>query len=509
VDAAGQGSPFVSLALDAQERPRVVYLDSATGGLRAALFDGAWTVGAVGDAADAAAAGARQIAWADLGRINVVGVAAPAPPKEVPGVRITIGGRALVFAATGEVLDGASQKPVGKWHSESAEMDNHIRYDLAGVAQTPLVAAHRLNDQNQLVLGLLGDGGATAEFAFQGVISVDANHHFFYQLIDDTGANTAMAFTVYASGFHFAETSNDLMVDLAGGGTLDIVGASAAQSLEAERNHLPQFRADDLLTFEAVTTNLVDGDSQDFPADLQFGGTFDLERDQLVFLSENQNTPGTTVKLGFAGKLKGVTAGFVYFADGVSTDVVLNIHGQHVFKPAGGGQTDLTWETTLGFSGRTFSAAVAVDMQRTTASGNILSLNGKLRLEKAADQFTIGPFDFELTAQYGFDQGTKLLIFTANVDVAAERYDLMLEGRFIYSNKTLVFAVQYSNQPNAPDLRVSVGIQGDRTSMIQQLSVLLEIDPNKAASKLDLKFEVALRMRGATRVKEIPPALQH
>ncbi|MCX6633183.1 MAG: hypothetical protein NTW28_36775 [Candidatus Solibacter sp.] len=44
--------------------------------------------------------------------------------------------------------------------------------------------------------------------------------------------------------------------------------------------------------------------------------------------------------------------------------------------------------------------------------------------------------------------------------------------------------------------------------MIQQLSVLLEIDPNKAASKLDLKFEVALRLRGNTRVKEIPAALQ-
>ncbi|MCX6633182.1 MAG: hypothetical protein NTW28_36770 [Candidatus Solibacter sp.] len=401
VDAGGKGSPFVSLALDAQERPRVVYLDAATGGLRAALFDGAWKVAAVSDAADSASAGARQIAWADLGRINIVGVTVPVPPKEMPGLRVTIGGRRLVFAATGAVLDGVSQQPVGKWRSESAEKDNRFRYDLAGVAQTLLVAAYRLNGKNQLVLGLPGDGGATAEFTFQGMIAVDADHHFFYELIDDTGRNTGVAFTVYATGFHFAEKSNDLVVELAGGGELNIGGASGAQSLEAVRNHLPQFRADDLLTFEAVTTNVVDGEPQDFPADLHFGGTFDLERDQLVFLSEIQNTPGKSVKLGFAGKLKGVTAGFVYFADGLSTDVVLNIHGKHVFNSAGGGQTDLTWETTLGFSGQTFRAAVAVDFARTTASGNILSLNGKLRLEKAAGQTAIGPFDFELKARYG------------------------------------------------------------------------------------------------------------
>ena len=89
-----------------------------------------------------------------------------------------------------------------------------------------------------------------------------------------------------------------------------------------------------------------------------------------MILPNRWKLPNVRCPVSSAGNA--LTAGFVYFADGLSTDVVLNIHGRHVFKSAGGGQTDLTWETTIGFSGRSFRAAVAVDMAASDPSAPIV-----------------------------------------------------------------------------------------------------------------------------------------
>jgi hypothetical protein len=422
------------------------------------------------------------------------------------GLTLTLGGRQLMFATTGDVADvtAAGTTTVGSWRSDAPEADNQIRYVLAGADQPPLKAAYTFNDQNQLVLTAAGDGNVAAAFTFQGRIEVLRDHNFGYFLVNDDGSDAGPKITVYVTSVQFAESTNNLQLVLAGGGQAEITGASGTQSLEAERNVLPTFKAQDLLTFEAVTSNpLADGSSQDIPADLKFAGSFDLAGDRLVFLSEVQTGPRNTVNIGFAGRVGAVTGGFVYFADGVTTEVALNIRGQHVFKSSTG-QTDLTWETSLGYTGKTFTAAVDVDLTKTTAKGGILDLNGKLRLEKPAGG-AAPTFDLNLKATYAFDSSkSKVLVFTAHVVGGAQpAYDLMLEGTFVYSNLKLTFLIQYTNAAGAQAIHAEVGIQGDKSDMTTQLKFVLDLQSDKQASlQLKASFEVRMRFANGIRVKD-------
>src|SRR4029078_8228458 len=118
------------------------------------------------------------------------------------------------------------------------------------------------------------------------------------------------------------------------------------------------------------------------PADLNFVGSWDIQNGTVVFISKIEGDLGhPRVNIGFAGQFKGVTAGFVYFADGNTTEIAINIRGQHTFKSARS-TPDLTWESSIGFSNKTFNARVDVDIHRTPAKGGILDLNGKRHIEQ-------------------------------------------------------------------------------------------------------------------------------
>ena len=423
------------------------------------------------------------------------------------GPSVKIGGRQLLFATTGEVAEktAAATTAVGSWRSDSTEGDNRIRYTIGGQAQPPLPAAYRFNERNQLTVKLSGDDSVPSEFTLQGRISMARDHNVSYFLLKDDGSDTGIKIAVYVEKFDFAEGSNNLVLTLVGGGTAEITGESGVQSLEAERNHLASFRGDDLLTFQAVTRNPAGDDFLSVPAELDFVGNFDLQGDQLVFISEVKTGPRPNVSIGFAGKIKAVTAGFVYFADGNTTEVALNIRGQHTFKSTNA-VTDLTWETSIGFSNKTFRAAVEVDLTRTTAKGGILDLNGKLKLEKQDGKAP--EFDLQLQARYRFNS-KNILVFEANV-VGGDRprYDLMLEGTFVYSNLKLHFNIQYTNKSGAPALRAEVGLQGSKNSMVQMLRLVLDLSSdNEAKLKLNLSFEVRLRFANGVRIKEAPKAL--
>lgn len=421
------------------------------------------------------------------------------------GLTLTLSGRKLLFATTGEVADVKAAGPatVGAWRSDAPEADNQIRYALGGMDQPPLTAAYTFNGKNQLVLTATGDGQAAA-FTFQGRIEVLRDHNLGYFLVNNDGSDAGPKITVYVTEINIAETTNNLQLVLAGGGHAEITGASGAQSLEAERNTLPNFKAQDLLTFEAVTTNPA-VPSGPIPADLKFAGSFDLAGDRLVFLSEVQTGARNTVNVGFAGRVGAVTGGFVYFADGLTTEVAINIRGHHVFKSAAAA-TDLTWEASLGFSGKTFRAAVDVDLKRTTAKGGILDLHGRLRFEKPAGG-AAPTFDLNLKATYAFDS-SKMLVFTAHVVGGSQpSYDLMLEGKFVYSNLNLTFLIQYTNAAGAQAIHAEVGIQGNKADIATQLKFVLDLQSDKQANlKLKASFEVRMRFANGIRVKE-PTAL--
>ena len=419
------------------------------------------------------------------------------------GIRATIAGRKLLFATTGEVADvSGSQTPViGSWGSKSAERDNQIRYTLDGAAQTPLSATYAFNKNNQLTVKLKADAGETKAFAFMGGIIVDDKHDFKYIVIDGKDAETGLELPLYGE-IKFAETTNNMVIHLTGGGEAAVRGLSGVQSLDTIKNPFASFKADDLLRFHAATVNVVAG--QDDPilrlAIIEFVGSWDLQGGSLVFMSKIKSSPSKNeIKLGFAGKIKAVTFGFVYLSDGNTNAVSLNIRGQHTFR-SDKAATDFAWETSIGFSEKKFEAKVDVASHTVFAAGQTLDLQGNLTLKQDSG----GPLALSLSlqAKYQFERG--ILVFRADISNGLRTsYDLMLEGNFQFKNMKLEFAFRLSNKAGAKQIQVQVGIEGSSDSMIRNLALLLDISESEASLKLTLSFEVRLRFVDGVRVKEL------
>jgi hypothetical protein len=420
------------------------------------------------------------------------------------GIRANIANKKLIFAPTGDVAEivGEKEQVQGKWTSQASDKDNVIRYTLGGVPQKPLAAQYSFNKFNQLVVVLTTPSGDTKPFTFPGRIEVDSNHLFKYRIIDSTGADLGALFILNGS-IGFAENTVNLVVDLLGGGQAVVRGTSGIQSLETFKNHMAEFKGDDLLTFRARTINMFEGSSQPIvkPAIVDFVGEWDLDEGTLVFISQIKGSPEKpALSLGFGGKFKAVTAGFVYFADSQGKKAVLNIGGRHVFR---GGQGDLTWQSTIGFSERNFDAQLKVKSFIPRSGGQSFALEGGLVLRKEDGKpMTI---DLSLEAKYQFENG--ILVFKADISNGIQpSYDLMLTGDFKYSNLKLAFQINLTGAANAKKFEVSVGVEGNRDSMIKHLALLLNISESQAKVQVDFSFEARIRFVDGVRVKEIAKA---
>ncbi|HME07415.1 MAG TPA: hypothetical protein VKG25_10205 [Bryobacteraceae bacterium] len=415
------------------------------------------------------------------------------------GITLTVGGKQLLFATDGTVLDATSQAALGAWQSQSTQKDNQIRYTVGGAPQAPLPAIYSFNDTNQLQIQLrTAEAKLTNPFVVIGGIEIDDSHNLNYILVDNTGTPTGLKITVYGN-LQFARDTNDLTIALTGGGQARIRGLNGVASLQAEKNTIASFKADDLLTFQAETDNEIAGqeDLVVVPAKIQFAGGWDIQNGSLVFLSNIKGDPSQpAINIGFAGTLGGVTAGFVYFADAGKTQAAFNISGQHVFK-AGKGQTGLSWESSIGFTGKTFSAQVSVDSVTNLASGQTLTIKGGLTLMQDTGGKT--SMDLSLDAQYSFD-ANNMLVFKALV-TDGNQYDLMLQGTFHYSNLNLTFQVEYTNQPGASDLHVAVGVQGNQNSIVKNLALVLDVSESQAKLQLTASFDVHLQFADGVRIK--------
>jgi len=407
---------------------------------------------------------------------------------------------------TADVVDAASGTTVGAWRSESNEKDNKVRLTVDGGAESAVQAVYQFNGNNQLVAQLVGDDGTVFDpFTFVGGIEIDDQHDLQYVLVDNTGASTGKSITVYGD-LSFAENTNHLSIALTGGGTAGIQGLTGVQSLQAEKNHIAAFQADDLLIFHAETDNDIPGqdDLVVIPAKIDFVGAWDIQDGSLVFHSNIKGSPESpAVSIGFAGTLKGVTAGFVYFADKGQTQAALNITGQHVFQ-AEHATTELAWQTSIGFTGKSFLAQVDATTTTHFATGQVLAIKGDLTLQQ--DDGTTLKMNLSLEASYSFD-ANNILVFKALITGGDQpSYDLMLQGRFHYRDLALVFTVEYTQNPTASDIKVTLGITGDRKSIIKNISLVLDISEAEAKLQLNLSFDVRLRFADGVRVKEIPAA---
>lgn len=428
-------------------------------------------------------------------------------------ITMTVQGKKLLFLPTGDVAvsAGNDQTVEGKWRatvSGAEPKDNKLRYTLSGVDQAPLKALYSFTDpSNQLQVVLEADDGTQSDpSVLLGRIEIDDAHDLVYKLLDDSGNELNTSVTIYGSNFHFAEMTSNLVMDLENGGQISIVGDSGVNSLEAAENHLAGFNANDLLHFHASTDNtLADGSVMNVPAELSFIGTWDIQNNSLTFLSKiTGDITKPEIHIGFAGKIGAVTAGFVYFADSAGTQLAFNISGQHVWK-AGNSTTEFNWESTLGFSQKSFDAKVSFDVTSKSTSGRNFSVDGDLTLHQPKG----GPLtmSFNLKAQYQWKNN--FLIFTADVsDVAgAMSYQLMLEGTFKLDHGTIQFAIKYSNAPGGDTFSLDLNIQDDKKSLLKALSVHLQISQGAAGVMINATAEVQLRfVKGVGVLAAVPAA---
>ena len=228
------------------------------------------------------------------------------------GLNLTIGGRKLLLMTTADVVDAASGTTVGAWRSQSDEKDNKVRLTVDGGAESAVQAVYQFNGNNQLVVQLVGDDGTVFDpFTFVGGIEIDDQHDLQYVLVDNAGASTGKSITVYGE-LTFAENTNNLSIALTGGGIAEIQGLTGVQSLQAEKNHIAAFKADDLLIFHAETDNDIPGqdDLVVIPAKIDFVGAWDIQDGSLVFHSNIKGSPDSpAVSIGFAGTLEGSDRG--------------------------------------------------------------------------------------------------------------------------------------------------------------------------------------------------------
>jgi hypothetical protein len=418
------------------------------------------------------------------------------------GPVLTIAGKQLTFGTDGSVADntGASQ---GTW---TTQQDNKVHYTLGGASQTPLNAAWSLDANNVLSATLsTADGTATAPaFAFPGGIEINDATQLIYFIVDASGNQTGFQITLSGTVSLAADSSN-LSVVLTGGGTLQVTGDTTQQILTAAQNTVANFNAQDLLNFAAVTSNPIPGQTDavlPVPAQINFAGSWDIRNSGLVFVSQVQVPAGgpPTIDIAFAGTLKGVTVGFEYFSGPNVTDdtqMAFSITGQHVFNSG-----TVNWSSSIGFTGSSFTASVDISAQQNIGN-NKLALSGKLNLSDTAGGAI--SMALSLSATYNIDQNG-VLKFTADVQEGGPTpsYDLMLTGTYKYSNLSLTFSINYTDKAGAPDLSVSLAVQGDQNSIIQQLSLILNITPAAAQLQLSLSFSVKLMLVDGQRVVQPP-----
>ena len=423
-------------------------------------------------------------------------------------LKLTTAGATLLFRPTGEVavIDGETENVKGAWRGSAGpgeEKLNRFLYALDGVDQTPLPAVYTFSDTNQLTVVLQAADGQSDPGLLPGGIEVDDQHDMIYRLVDADGNPNGQIVTLYGE-LSIEENTNALLIKLTGGGEARVQGDNGIASLEADQNRIASFAADDLLRFRATTGNtLDDGGFVDVRAKLEFAGSWDVQNGQLVFMSKvTGDLSQPDIKIGFAGKLGAITAGFVYFADASGTQAAFTIRGQHVFHTADA-DTDFNWQVALGFSDKKFSAKVDFDLDRKSQNGNRLTLGGSMSL-KQADGGTLD-LDLSLDAEYHWEDNALVFKAMVNSEAGNFNYDLMLQGKFKLDNGVLTFGIHFTNAEGANTLTIDLAFEGDKDNFLQAVAFHLQITPGQVELTLTARFSISQHfVAGIGRVLDAP-----
>jgi hypothetical protein len=429
-------------------------------------------------------------------------------------LKLNHNGETRLFQADGAVavIEGGAPVVKGKWRAQSQGAEpqvNQIRYQIDNVDQPPVPVTYSFNEFNQLVsvIPAAANGGTDSEpCAWLGQIQIDDASDLTYSLLNDDRSTLNNQLTVYGK-LHFASDTADLVIDLAGGGQATIEGEKGVDGismLAADKNFVAEFDAQDLLRFVARTRNDFPGFPSRIPtrADIKFLGQWDVDPNTggLVFVSKvagDLNKPD--VIIGFAGKLKAVTAGFAYFADKNGQQLAFTVQGSHRWNA-----TEAKFELSLGHTDKKFLADFSGSIERKGASGQQFVLGGTFKIKHEEGAGT--SLDLKIEGAYDFDEKNRL-VFRALVssDNHALNYDLQLEGKFVFNGVSLNFLVRVSSGGPSPKIHIEIASVANKDELKRMIALTLDIEKDKV--KISFVFELRLRFKGGVLIKDKPKEL--
>lgn len=433
------------------------------------------------------------------------------------GLRFDFNGETRIFRPDGEVavmIDGQAVTK-GRWRTQALALeqrDNQIRYDFDGVTQEPVRVRYRFNAFNQLEATIPADlnGGVDSPpFTFIGRIVIDDQHDVVYQLIDSEGNDFPRRIVLYGE-LEIGKKANQLILHLTGpeGGDAVIKGQRAhlhtEAAVEATHNDVLDFPGADLLWFNAVTRNPVDGGSTPIVkrADIALVGAWDVRDGQVVFASKAKGNPAKPdVTIALAGKFKGVSGGLAYVYEqdsptGPQERLLFHVAGRHQWEPS-----QARWGLTLGYSQKKFTAQVEGELTRKSQDGRTLTLAGKVKVE--SQEGAALALELELAATYRFKEG--VLVVSAAVSTVDEElnYDFGLEGRFEYKSGVLSFKARYNSAQD--EVSFELGFTGNRASLVQTLRLIGKWSEDEI--DLSFEFQAVMQWRDGVRVIAEPRQL--
>lgn len=366
------------------------------------------------------------------------------------GLSVATSTRNLLFTDAGTVVDSATGAALGRWSAETSNVaqENCFIYDLGGTLQPALRVRYQFNASNQLVVAVQkSDGVATADATciFPGEIAVDDDHDVVYSITNGPGSLTGQSVVVYGDLAFNGPVS--LVLQLVGGGQTAIT-ADPLTPLSATQNLDPDKAGNDLMTFNASTTNTYaanGGATENRPATIALAGRWQLAPDGVAFAaSVDGDLSNPSLVLNLRGQCKAVAAGLEFRLDDKQITALFVIDGQHRFD---GGSA--AWELSIGYSQQAdpslrVTATAKGAISYTTAAGNKLTINGTLAY-KGDGTAQGGTLTLGIDAEYVFKGGQLFIKANASKAGSTVKYDLQISGKIQVRGGTLVFDVSYDS----------------------------------------------------------------
>ncbi len=371
-------------------------------------------------------------------------------------------GKTLLFRADGTVAvsNNGAALTQGRWNTNDTSVTpgNRLHYDLNGQVQPPIAVQQAFNANNQLVTTIAGTAASCTWF---GSIEVDDANDVIYKLMTDDEQDAQHQIVVYGK-LRIDEVNADLTIALPEGTQTSIKRAKVPDSIATKPRAIASTKAPYQLQFSASTQNQFPGEPIAIPAParIRFNGLWKMDATTgFMFIAKVTGPVAKPdVAIGFAGKFKGVAAGFQYTT--ADNKLVLSIAGQHTWDH-GKGQFKFT---LVNQGAALFQADFSGGFVHTFDDGRTFALEGKLTFKKQNQQTS---FDLSLKGTYAFAPDGRLT-FSAQLGQAGglTTYDIRLGGTVGFKGGTLSFAATFSNKQTSSlqiafdrdDLKIKFGL---------------------------------------------------